>query len=634
MSRKYGIAIVILIFLILGGVIFIVRNNSTENTASFLGLSNVSTEFDNPAYLPQLSRNAEFGATAPLAFSDEQVDNIAKNDKYFFFSKWHMGFDIAGHFADAKRIKDKAATYGNDIQLIEYYGAMAWFKRNFSAATAPGWGNYADGFTTDWYLKDVNGNPIVFNGTGSETAVAGYVVDLTNPEYRKFAVDIIVDWMNQAPLAGILFDNADLISGTIKDNRVTNGGKKWNELLCGANAPVDADGNCDRVAAWNQGLKDLISEARAALHPLGKEVYYNGISANPLHGPDRNTALFDQSDGTTNEASCYIGVATTFNSVSGEGAIVNTQTARGKKVFEITNYGTDDRLKYGPYCLGVFLVNWVPTKTYYVYHKGYDVIAENPYPLLPEQNLNLGSPTAGAVESDGLYTRTFDHGFIAVNATDAATTLTIPEPMTEFRDGGSIGVFDTGDSLTVPARDATFFLYNSYLHNTPPPEPKETRHTISIGSIPRSSGGSTITSSTTTEPSPTPAQQSVFPTPTYVPPSPPPAPAVEHTTKPLNQPVSNTIDFSVTETNDSPKTSAFDVVKIEYKLNTTLVHTTTTFPDTWSLDTTTLPNGYYTMTGVYTYGDGTTRQSINFFTVRNEYSWLQKLSRWWDDLWN
>ena len=220
----------------------------------------------------------------------------------------------------------------------------------------------------------------------------GYVVDLTNPQYRAFAVKTIVDWMNQAPLGGILFDNADLLSGKTKDNRVNNLGMNWNQLLCAENAVLNEAGDCDRVTAWNQGMRDLFSEMKAALAPLGKEVIYNGISPAPLHGVDRNVSLLNQTDGATNEAFCYMGALRTFQSMLKERDIMVTHGAQNKKIFQIANYTDEVRQPYGAYCVAGFLIGWVPDKSYLVYHKNYDSIAPTPYPEVSEINLNLGLP--------------------------------------------------------------------------------------------------------------------------------------------------------------------------------------------------------------------------------------------------
>jgi endo-1,4-beta-xylanase len=67
------------------------------------------------------------------------------------------------------------------------------------------------------------------------------------------------------------------------------------------------------------------------------------------------------------------------------------------------------------------------------------------------------------------------------------------------------------------------------------------------------------------------------------------------------------------------------ITSIEYILDDVVAHTATTFPDTWSLDTTTLSNDWHTLSTVYHHADNSSTRSIRLFKVENKYNILEKL---------
>lgn len=70
---------------------------------------------------------------------------------------------------------------------------------------------------------------------------------------------------------------------------------------------------------------------------------------------------------------------------------------------------------------------------------------------------------------------------------------------------------------------------------------------------------------------------------------------------------------------------SYDIVNAEYSLNGIIVHTATTYPDDWSLNTATLQDGQYTLSSKFYYSDGTTDGTQSTFTVDNSPTVIEKI---------
>lgn len=78
-------------------------------------------------------------------------------------------------------------------------------------------------------------------------------------------------------------------------------------------------------------------------------------------------------------------------------------------------------------------------------------------------------------------------------------------------------------------------------------------------------------------------------------------------------------------TNTKTGKKSYDIVSAEYSLNGTVVHTATTYPDDWTLDTGTLADGQYTLSSVFKYTDGTTDGTSSTFTVDNSPTIIERI---------
>lgn len=416
-------------------------------------------------YSAQVARSAEFVGSSQGPYTKAQVDTIAANTSYMFIPKFVNRFDIHTQFQQAKDLKAAAAADGHPLKVFLYISATFWFTNNVD-----GWKPYSDSFNKNWYLDDANGDPIPYWGLDADRTKdpIGYQVDLTNKAYRNWVTQLATSWTHDAPVDGIVFDNADPLIGTADlRSQIGDGESTTNQTLCGSSTKVDSDGNCPRVAAWNTGLREMLQQVTDALEPSGKEVIYNGVAPSHLR-VNRNQALASVTSGATNESFCYnLGVANkdkiSLNPVPDDLAMMKSFAQQGKKIFEITNYQSDTRTPYGPYCLGSFLLGWQPGSSFFIYHKSYSAPTDS-LPVLPEQNLDLGTPqSTGYTTSGDVLSRTFTRGFVAVNIGDKSATYTVPEKGTRYEAGQPTDAVEKGSTVTLPAHTAAFFLTTASL---------------------------------------------------------------------------------------------------------------------------------------------------------------------------
>lgn len=451
--------------LVLGGLVVLVG-------AIIVAVTNhgKSQTFANDPYSPQVARNFEAVGNASGALSTEAIDAIAKNNAYEFLPKFADSYNIQQHFAETRKLVAAAKGYGNNIRVFDYFSASYWFNANLE-----GWQPYSEGFQQSWLLRDSSGQTIPFLGTTGATnnngglTPVGYLVDLSNPAYRAWAISTIVSWMHAAPYAGISFDSATPMQGTAASSRVPGGASTYNALLCGATYTVDS-GDCSRVQAWNQGLVDLLSQTTQVLARMGDQVRYNGIAPSVMRGASRNVGLIKYTDIASNEGFCLSVSANkpdnvTFNSLTADAQIMREFAAQNKLVTEVTNtYQSGNRQKYGDYCVAGFLIGWQPGSSYYCLHAGYGALPSSQYPIVPEQNLNLGDPlTVDYQTQAGALTRQFQHGFVAVNPNDQSVTITVPTALTAFANGSARQHYKAGQTVTLPGHGAILGLNATYL---------------------------------------------------------------------------------------------------------------------------------------------------------------------------
>jgi endo-1,4-beta-xylanase len=76
---------------------------------------------------------------------------------------------------------------------------------------------------------------------------------------------------------------------------------------------------------------------------------------------------------------------------------------------------------------------------------------------------------------------------------------------------------------------------------------------------------------------------------------------------------------------DGGSKKSYTIAQADYALNGSLIHSTTTYPDGWMLDTASLADGSYTLDTKFYYADGTTDRASSTFTVDNSPTVLEKI---------
>lgn len=449
------------LLLAFGALVLVAALGLTAVAGPGVTCGSISLDFGTPTYANAAARTAEWGATQD-GYSDAQIDAIAASNSDFFIPKFAEGFDVVKQFEDVRRLKASAAKQGRTLRVMMYINAQYWLSVNDDA-----WQPYAASFEPSFLLKDAGGAKVPFYGLqGTQNGgdrTLGYTLDLADPGYRAWILGVALDWLKQAPLDGVVFDEANPLLGDQKIRKSSgDGAAVVNDLLCGKHAPVDADGDCDRVVAWNDGLADTLKGVTDAFRPLGKQVIYNGVAASQLR-ENRNVGLLEVTDGASNEAFCYSPSVVKpteeqFRPFADDAAMMQQVAQDGRRLFEITNYQTPQRQPFGDYCLAGFLMGWQPGSSFLIYHESYADLASGG-PQLAEQRLNLGEPTTTGYDTTGsVLSRTFQRGFVAVNAGDETAKFVAPRNGSQYRAGELVGRIGAGAELTMPPRSAVFFL--------------------------------------------------------------------------------------------------------------------------------------------------------------------------------
>jgi hypothetical protein len=364
-------------------------------------------------------------------FSDDEYRQIADNYDVVVFAKFHAGWDVQLHHEAARKLKELAP----DIDVYAYMSTKYWFD-------ASRWGVEPD---TDWFLRDKNGDPIPVTQAGHDptSKKIGYYVDVSNPAYRDWVLDVAADWMDTAPYTGVRFDAADPI-GDYGDTDV----KFWSERL----TPQQID-------AYNAGITKLLEGFRDRFPT--RKLLFNGISPSPIRGPERGVDMLAITDGAMDESFCIDG-AGELRDVLPDIDVMQNYADKSLQLRASTNPDKvpASRLpQYQRYCVGSFLMGWQPGSTYLNMGFGYSTGQLDTQPA--EIRLRLGEPTGQHDQDGDLLARHFDNGVVYVNIGDSGVDVTLPGPMRPAN-GGRVGDVVEG-AYNVPAHDAAFLLTSASL---------------------------------------------------------------------------------------------------------------------------------------------------------------------------
>lgn len=436
----------------------------------------------NEAYAPRPDLIAEYNGSFE-GFSPAAIDNLARNVGLMVVNKNNHGGradmsakDVNALAAAARDLQTKTAkTTGAReprTKVLGYFMTQVWIQR-FDEGFMP----WAAGFKDEWLMRDSEGEKIPFWGVAREVGQGGeplgYMTDVTNPDWQAWVVKSLTEWFKSARYSGIALDSTNELTGETVRRVLGMGDKSYNELFCGEDAPVDDDGNCERVAEYNAAQEKYVQAVSEAIHEAGGIVNYNGIAPSPARGPERNLGILERTDvdSALNEAFCFTPsvrntetVEAEFMPIRDEAELMREQAAAGKTIIQVTNYQNDKKDKrYGGYCAGAFMIGWQPGHSWFVYHANYLQDLGERFPFQSELTLKLGDPVEQANLSARVLTREFDHGWVAVNDRDTAATVTAPFDMVEYRDGEKGETFAAGETLEVGDKDGRFFLKKDFV---------------------------------------------------------------------------------------------------------------------------------------------------------------------------
>ncbi len=401
-------------------------------------------------------------------FSEGQLGKIADNYGIVNIAKFHAQWNSADQQADAKRIK----SLNSNIKINVYYSSSLMFWMNKSIGSDSRFKDYygraRSEFNDDWLLRDAAGNIIYLGDT--DTAFA----DLSNIEYRKWAVNVISEWKLKAPYDGVFFDNSRTLGayGKAASTSIVSGWNiDWNVLI-----------GAQKVDDYNYGLNQLFIESQTKFG----DIVYNGI-ARRNYTPSRNTDLLEHSNGAMNEGFCMWRKgasdlvpgtiytlwtpAEMLNDI--EIMISSSAAPHNKTILQKVNHsGSTAQYNDGidvvtgskqikRYCFGSFLLGHRPGHTFFKYGPDYGPRELDSDPK--ETGLDLGSPVDmkySRVASDA-YKREFENGMVYVNlSNDTTAVMPAPYPMTLMNGALEGASYDVKALISVPPKDAFFFNWS------------------------------------------------------------------------------------------------------------------------------------------------------------------------------
>lgn len=369
-------------------------------------------------------------------FTADEFEALASSYDLVRIPKFHGHWDRALHHEAARTLK----TLNPVIEVHAYFPMSYRFNRaTYGRAT----------WRDEYYLRDLSGNLV------PDRKWAGFFVDLSNPDYRQWALDIIAGWMQEAPYDAIHFDNTHLFESEpdvpLEDQR-----EDWVGLLGAA-----------KVDAWNDGLREILIRA----HNVAPAVTYNGI-APKKHKLNRNLDLLDIADGAMNE-----GFGFTQNGLRPKSEmiedvqIMQDEAAYGNVIFQKANVSLAEvpdpaeREVLARYLLGVFALGHEPGFTYFKLGTGYSAKFGEIEEDALEIDLEMGPPFGRYWLDGAVYVRRFQHGWVYVNMEKTPQIILAPARVVLMNGGVAGKTIKRGNAVEIDPEDAVFLMKKCALSN-------------------------------------------------------------------------------------------------------------------------------------------------------------------------
>lgn len=363
-------------------------------------------------------------------FSEAELSALAADYSVVVIAKFHAGFNVELHHEAARRLVELGG-----LRVFPYFSMKYWFDKN-------DWGVDID---PKWLLRDNRGELVrrdeIRGEEGEESNGESTYVDLTNPDYRKWALEVLRSWLARAPYAGIAFDAAVPIA---------QGGsaEKWMELL-----------GPSRIESYNDGMRALLAAAKDLVGP-DRSIVYNGIAPNPfLKGADRNMGFLSIADAALNERFC-LDVKGRPHFLDQDLDLLQDQ-AGVHEIFVRTqfrdSFDQSQRERLERFCFGMFMLTWVPGSSYFHMGTNYttDQLADRPSSV----DVALGAPASDFVRAGSVARRDFNGGSVIVNLGETPAEITLPTSLGEVRGRQVVAWHSAGATVTVGAVDAMFLVH-------------------------------------------------------------------------------------------------------------------------------------------------------------------------------
>ena len=376
-------------------------------------------------------------SAADRPFTDAEIRRIASNYAWVIIQKNHAGYNFKQQDEDARRLK--AANPAIHI-FMNYLAGLQ--SKGFQNAFAP------LGFKDEWFLtNDRNSGaqkkddkiPFVIR-----QEVHGYFTDVANADYRNFIENIVTSRLKNSSFDGVMFDNFRPPLGKVAAGLApTRLRREWEAL----------------------GL--LLEETRAKM-PAGKLILFNGITRGDgeVH---RGLEYLRTADAAHDEYFCYRGAGDKFRPAKQVREDIDLLAKYGAqekiilyavKLANSKAWNNETRLaQVKRYSYGCFLMGWQPGHSFIQFRTA-ATIEEGQLDgnESAEVHLDLGVPKSSYAQDSSLLQREFAHGWVFVNQDASPKQIVLPADLRRADGEKADQQFRKGDSCTVAAEDAAFFL--------------------------------------------------------------------------------------------------------------------------------------------------------------------------------